>query len=98
LALSRALGDFIFKRNTDKRAEEQVVTGIKINILDYFEYYFFLAAPDVIVKTITEDWEFVLIACDGIWDVLSNEEVLKFVRARVAQQMPPETVDIKRKK
>lgn len=27
LALSRALGDFIFKRNTDKRAEEQVVTG-----------------------------------------------------------------------
>lgn len=27
LALSRALGDFIFKRNADKRAEEQVVTG-----------------------------------------------------------------------
>ena len=27
LALSRALGDFIFKRNTDKKPEEQVVTG-----------------------------------------------------------------------
>jgi protein phosphatase PTC2/3 len=27
LALSRALGDFIFKRNTEKRPEEQVVTG-----------------------------------------------------------------------
>ena len=27
LALSRALGDFIFKRNIDKRPEEQVVTG-----------------------------------------------------------------------
>lgn len=26
LALSRALGDFTFKRRTDKRAEEQVVT------------------------------------------------------------------------
>ncbi len=52
----------------------------------------FLAAPDVVAKTITEDWEFVLIACDGIWDVLSNEEVLKFVRARIAQQMSPETV------
>ncbi|CAF0881873.1 unnamed protein product [Rotaria sordida] len=76
LALSRALGDFIFKRNTDKRPEEQVVT----------------AAPDVVCKTITEDWEFILIACDGIWDVLSNEEVLKFVRVRVAQQMPPETI------
>jgi len=76
LALSRALGDFIFKRNPDKRAEEQVVT----------------AAPDVIEKTITEDWEFILIACDGIWDVLSNDEALKFVRTRVAQQMPPEQI------
>jgi len=57
----------------------------------------FLAAPDVIVKTITDDWEFILIACDGIWDVLSNEEVLKFVRARVAQEMPPETVENNKK-
>lgn len=51
-----------------------------------------LAAPDVVVKTINENWEFILLACDGIWDVLSNEEVLKFVRTRVAQQMPPELV------
>jgi len=56
----------------------------------YIKY--FVAAPDVVVKTITEDCEFILIACDGIWDVLSNEEVLKFVRARVAQQMPPDMV------
>lgn len=27
LALSRALGDFIFKKNDGKRAEEQIVTG-----------------------------------------------------------------------
>lgn len=54
-----------------------------------------LAAPDVITKTINEDWEFIVIACDGIWDVLSNEEVLKFIRFRVAQQMPPETVENK---
>ncbi len=51
-----------------------------------------LAAPDVVVKNINENWEFILLACDGIWDVLSNEEVLKFVRTRVAQQMPPELV------
>ena len=31
LALSRALGDFIFKRNIDKRPEEQVVTGKRRN-------------------------------------------------------------------
>lgn len=51
-----------------------------------------LAAPDVVVKTVDQNWEFILLACDGIWDVLSNEEVLKFVRTRVAQQMPPELV------
>ena len=27
LALSRALGDFIFKKNDTKKAEEQIVTG-----------------------------------------------------------------------
>ena len=28
LALSRALGDFVFKKNDQKRAEEQIVTGL----------------------------------------------------------------------
>jgi len=34
---------------------------------------------------ITEEWEFILLACDGIWDVMSNEEVIEFVRTRLAQ-------------
>lgn len=57
LALSRALGDFMFKRNTTKIPEEQIVT----------------AYPDVTEREITEDWEFAVLACDGIWDVLRNE-------------------------
>lgn len=76
LALSRALGDFVFKKNESKRAEEQIVT----------------ACPDVDIKDLTSDHEFILLACDGIWDVLTNEEVLEFVRNRIAQQIPPETV------
>lgn len=28
LALSRALGDFVFKKNETKRPEEQIVTGM----------------------------------------------------------------------
>ena len=79
LALSRALGDFVFKRNEAKKAEEQIVT----------------AYPDVEIKDITTDHEFIVLACDGIWDVLSNEEVLEFVRTRIAQQIPPEIVGIK---
>lgn len=56
LALSRALGDYIFKRSTNKKAEEQIVT----------------AFPDVEHREITEDWEFAILACDGIWDVMTN--------------------------
>lgn len=57
LALSRALGDFVFKRNADKIPEEQIVT----------------AYPDIEERDITEDWEFAVLACDGIWDVMQNE-------------------------
>lgn len=76
LALSRALGDFVFKKNEDKKAEDQIVT----------------AYPDVHVRELTADHEFIVLACDGIWDVLSNEEVLEFVRSRIAQQISPEII------
>lgn len=76
LALSRALGDFVFKKNENKKAEDQIVT----------------AYPDVDTKDLTSDHEFIILACDGIWDVLSNEEVLEFVRTRIAQQIEPEIV------
>lgn len=78
LALSRALGDFVFKRNETKKAEEQIVTAL----------------PDIEIKDITKDHEFLVLACDGIWDVMSNEEVLDFVRERIAQSIPPEKVKI----
>jgi len=76
LALSRAMGDFVFKRNSKKPAEEQIVT----------------CYPDVITKDITKDHEFIVLACDGIWDVMSNQEVVDFVRARIAQKLPPEQI------
>ncbi|KAL3880960.1 hypothetical protein ACJMK2_033162 [Sinanodonta woodiana] len=76
LALSRALGDFVFKKNDKKRAEEQIVTG----------------NPDVVEKNINKDFEFIVLACDGIWDVLTSQEVVDFVRTRIAQRMEPEVI------
>lgn len=76
LALSRALGDFVFKKNDKKGPDEQIVT----------------AYPDVQERTLTGDYEFLVLACDGIWDVLTNQEVIDFVRARIAHRMEPETI------
>lgn len=76
LALSRALGDFVFKKNDKKPPEEQIVT----------------AYPDVVTKDITPEHEFIVLACDGIWDVMTNEEVVEFVRTRIAAQMDPEQI------
>jgi len=49
LALSRAIGDFEFKKSADLAPEQQIVT----------------AYPDVVTHDISEDDEFLVLACDG---------------------------------
>ncbi|KJE94976.1 protein phosphatase 2c [Capsaspora owczarzaki ATCC 30864] len=72
LALSRAIGDFLFKTNARIGPKEQAVTSF----------------PDVISMEITPEVEFVVLACDGIWDVMNNQAVTDFVRQRIATQTP----------
>ncbi|KAJ2079251.1 Protein phosphatase 2C 2 [Coemansia sp. RSA 988] len=67
LALSRAIGDYEFKNNRTLPAEKQIVT----------------ANPDVVECSLTSAHEFLVVACDGIWDCMSNEQVVQFVHARV---------------
>lgn len=68
LALSRAIGDFEFKQNYALDAEHQIVT----------------ADPDIITHTLDGEEEFLVLACDGIWDCLSSQQVIDFVRRAVA--------------
>ena len=49
LALSRALGDFTYKRNNNIPVEAQIITS----------------NPDITEHKITEEDEFLIIACDG---------------------------------
>ncbi|KAI7892120.1 phosphatase 2C-like domain-containing protein [Mucor mucedo] len=72
LALSRALGDFEFKGAKHLPAEEQAVT----------------ADPDITVHKLTPKDEFMVLACDGIWDCLSNQQVATFVRKHVTEGVP----------
>jgi protein phosphatase PTC2/3 len=68
LALSRAIGDFEFKQNFSLEPEQQIVT----------------ADPEIINHSITGEEEFLVLACDGIWDCLSSQQVVDFVRRQIA--------------
>ncbi|KAL8711324.1 MAG: hypothetical protein Q9220_004221 [cf. Caloplaca sp. 1 TL-2023] len=68
LALSRAIGDFEFKKSADLSPEQQIVT----------------AFPDVVAHQISDDDEFLVVACDGIWDCQSSQAVVEFVRRGIA--------------
>ena len=68
LAVSRALGDFDYKRASDLMPSEQLVSPVpEITIQD---------------RDPTSD-EFLLLACDGIFDVMSNEDVVGYVSHRL---------------
>lgn len=67
LNVSRTLGDLDFKRNTELPHTEQMV----------------VATPDIEYFTLEEGDEFLILACDGIWDVLTNQEAVDFVRKRL---------------
>ncbi|KAI8978684.1 phosphatase 2C-like domain-containing protein [Trametes punicea] len=69
LALARALGDFDYKKNASLGPEAQIITS----------------DPEVIEHTISEEDEFVIIACDGIWDCLSSQQAVNVVRLLISQ-------------
>uniref|UniRef100_A0A2K5J098 protein-serine/threonine phosphatase n=1 Tax=Colobus angolensis palliatus TaxID=336983 RepID=A0A2K5J098_COLAP len=67
LAVSRALGDYDYKCVDGKGPTEQLVSP----------------EPEVYEILRAEEDEFIILACDGIWDVMSNEELCEFVKSRL---------------
>lgn len=56
LALARALGDFDYKKNASLRPEAQIITS----------------DPEIMEHQITEEDEFIIIACDGMLLLLNT--------------------------
>lgn len=76
LAVSRALGDFEYKNVDGKGPTEQLVSPEP-------EFY--------IIERKPEEDEFLILACDGVWDVMSNEEICEFVKGRMKVTQDLET-------
>ena len=68
LGMARAFGDFQLKNDTSESQLGQIIT----------------AEPEVLEwKLDPKEDEFAVFACDGIWDVHTNQEVVDFVRKNI---------------
>jgi serine/threonine protein phosphatase PrpC len=88
LAVSRAFGDSEFKKGIqsiigqDELLKNENGDGEENKNWDQ---PLVIAEPDIQVVTINEDDQFVLLACDGLYDVFTNEEVVSFVLAQMTE-------------
>merc|ERR1719450_1678629 len=71
LAVSRALGDFEYKNVEGKGPTEQLVSP---------EPEFYIMTRDEVLD------HFLVLACDGVWDVMSNEDICNFITHRMKVQ------------
>jgi len=67
LNLSRALGDLEYKRDSRRGPEQQIISG----------------TPDVSITKRSAEDEFLLICCDGVWDMKTDQQAVDFVKRRL---------------
>lgn len=68
LNLSRAIGDHGYKMNKKVLPEEQMISAL----------------PDIKKISIEPEDEFMVLACDGIWNFMTSDDVVEFVQDRIA--------------
>ena len=50
---------------------------------DKYLHPYVIPTPEIQHKTLESDDEFLILGCDGVWDVLSNQQAVDFVRAEL---------------
>lgn len=70
LNLSRGLGDSEYKMNPELPMKDQIISPI----------------PDIQEEELNSDCDFCILACDGIWDCKSNQEVCDFFMERIRKR------------
>ncbi|XP_064382077.1 protein phosphatase 1G-like isoform X2 [Halichondria panicea] len=67
LNLSRAIGDHFYKQKESLPLVEQMISPL----------------PDIETAALDEGSEFLILACDGIWNCKTSQEAVDYVRARL---------------
>ena len=70
LSLSRAIGDLAYKQNKNLAVDKQAITCV----------------PDVTRRERHAEDEYILIACDGIWDVFTSAEASAYIKEVAAER------------
>lgn len=91
LALSRAFGDFKFKlpylssSRNKYILENQKKFGDKLITLPP-ELFQVTVEPDIMVydMSVLETPEFMVLACDGVWDCFKNDQLIKLIRHKLS--------------
>lgn len=66
LNLSRAIGDLEYKKNPGLKQTEQLIS----------------AEPDIVSRELTSEDEFIVMGCDGVWEILTGLEICTIVDER----------------
>lgn len=64
---TRSFGDFLLKSEMDKPPWKQVISPV----------------PQIEQFKIDTSWEFLIVATDGVWDAVTNNEALNFVKSKI---------------
>ncbi|XP_071723946.1 probable protein phosphatase 2C 60 [Rutidosis leptorrhynchoides] len=70
LNLARAIGDMEFKQNKYLSPDKQILT----------------ANPDINTVELCDDDDFMVLACDGIWDCLSSQHLVDYIHEQLATE------------
>lgn len=76
LNLSRAIGDLDYKKDGTLSQKEQLI----------------IAFPDIKKRELTPDDEFLILGCDGIWESLTNQEIVEFVGKALSRSQTPSKI------
>lgn len=63
-------GDHVYKQTVELPPEEQMISPL----------------PDIQTLDLEPDIEFMVLACDGIWNSMSSKEVVDFVRSKLLKK------------